>query len=661
MFRFALAVALVWLAATAAAASPPVEAYGKLPGVEAVSLSPSGQRYALIGSVGEQRRLIIGGGANEILDTVEIGPMKVIDLEWAGDDHILLHASSTVALEMEFAVDKTELASCIVYNLKTRKSFMVFGGKFQNRVARTVGDSYGVAEIGGRWYGYFGGFSYERVKEGSGPLKTGAGGRLYQDLYKVDLDTGQFEMAAEGQPGLEGWLVGPGGDVVARIHFNQSNGDWRIVGGGRKEALATGSAPTGDIRLGGFGRSSDILLVHTGEGGHDLIREVSLSGAQAGPAHDPDESGVSLLHRVSRLWIGTWEPGPAPAAKLFDPAMQVRLSGAYKAFPGYVVRLVSYSADFGHMILFTEGGDDSGTYWLVDIAKRAADPIGRPYPAVRSADVGPVRWVNYKAADGMAMRGVLTLPPGPARNGLPLVVMPHGGPESHDAPGFNYWAQAFASRGYAVFQPNFRGSTGSGAAFRDAGLGEWGRKMQSDISDGVMELARQGVADPKRACIVGWSYGGYAALAGVTVQQGLYRCAVSYGGVADLDGMLAYLRDKAGARTASMRAWKEFLGVTSTWGREIDAISPVSLAARADAPVLLIHGQDDTIVPAAQSAKMERALRAAGKPVELMTFPGADHWLLQEESRIAMVKASVAFVLKHNPPDAPAAVAEAGR
>src|SRR6202007_2715282 len=127
--------------------------------------------------------------------------------------------------------------------------------------------------------------------------------------------------------------------------------------------------------------------------------------------------------------------------------------------------------------------------------------------------------------------------------GLPLVVMPHGGPEAHDRPGFDWWAQAFASRGYAVFQPNFRGSDGSGDAFRDAGFGQWGRKMQTDISDGVAELARRGIVDPKLVCIVGASYGGYAALAGVTLQHGLYRCAVSYAGVANMDSMQIYDTD----------------------------------------------------------------------------------------------------------------------
>jgi len=216
--------------------------------------------------------------------------------------------------------------------------------------------------------------------------------------------------------------------------------------------------------------------------------------------------------------------------------------------------------------VFTNGGDDSGTYWLVDIAKHSAVPLGYQYPTINAEDVGPVRMVDWKAADGLALRGVLTLPPGRAAKNLPLVVLPHGGPEARDYPTFDWWAQAFASRGYAVFQPNFRGSDGYGVAIRNAGFGQWGRKMQTDISDGVAELAKQGIVDPKRACIVGGSYGGYAAEAGVTVQHGLYRCAVSMAGVSDPAGLLDYARDRAGGRltSESQRYWKAFMGVTTT-------------------------------------------------------------------------------------------------
>jgi dipeptidyl aminopeptidase/acylaminoacyl peptidase len=315
------------------------------------------------------------------------------------------------------------------------------------------------------------------------------------------------------------------------------------------------------------------------------------------------------------------------------------------------------------MIVFTDGGDDSGTYWFVNIDKGSADPLGKAYPTVTSKDVGPVRMIDYKAADGLDLHGVLTLPPGREARNLPLVVMPHGGPWARDYPKFDYWAQAFASRGYAVFQPNFRSSTGYGQALYEAGYGEWGRKMQTDISDGAAELARQGIVDPKRACIVGWSYGGYAAQAGVTVQHRLYRCAVSMAGVSDLAKQLKYTEDEAGIDSPAARTWSLFLGVKSDWGVLRD-ISPAMLASRADAPILLIHGNDDTVVPIAQSDEMEKALQAAGKPVERVTLKGADHWLLEQDTRVAMLKASVAFVQKYNPADsAPSPPAEppAGR
>ena len=174
--------------------------------------------------------------------------------------------------------------------------------------------------------------------------------------------------------------------------------------------------------------------------------------------------------------------------------------------------------------------------------------------------------------------------------------------------------------------------------------------MQADLSDGVAELAREGVIDQHRVCIAGSGYGGYAALAGVTLQHGLYRCAVSVGGTSDLEMQMSYQGERYGFSFVSTRFWKTVLGDRSHW----HDISPVNHAAQADAPILLIHGKDDTVVPMDQSDVMEKALRAAGKPVERLTLTGGDHWLLKEDTRIAMIKASVAFVEKYNPPDAAA-------
>jgi dipeptidyl aminopeptidase/acylaminoacyl peptidase len=315
-----------------------------------------------------------------------------------------------------------------------------------------------------------------------------------------------------------------------------------------------------------------------------------------------------------------------------------------------VADLVSQSDDFSTFIVKTEGSADSGTYWRVDAANGAVARVGQAYPDVPPEAVGAISVVDWKASDGMALHGVLTLPPGRDAKALPLVVLPHGGPQLRDYPHFDWWAQAFAARGYAVFQPNYRGSEGYGQAYLSAGYGQWGRKMQTDISDGVAELARRGIIDAKRACIVGGSYGGYAALAGVTVQQGLYRCAVSWGGVTDLPMMLrADYRAAGWKQTDVTRYWRRFMGADGPNGGSLDEVSPARLAARADAPVLIMYGKDDTVVPPMQSLEMIAALKKAGKPYQVQVMAGEDHWLSRGATRISMLKAAVDFVETYDP------------
>jgi dipeptidyl aminopeptidase/acylaminoacyl peptidase len=239
------------------------------------------------------------------------------------------------------------------------------------------------------------------------------------------------------------------------------------------------------------------------------------------------------------------------------------------------------------------------------------------------------------------------------------VVLVHGGPAASDAPGFDWWSQALASRGYAVLQPQYRGSTSVGEAHLEAGFGQWGRKMQSDLSDGVRDLANKGVIDPRRVCIMGASYGGYAALAGAAFDGDIYRCAVSLAGPADLPAMRAYERDlHDGAKNVTLRSWDRFMGAASPSDPALDAISPARHADKVSIPVLLMHGQDDTVVPYDQSHEMAQALKRAGKPVEMITLKGEDHWLSRSETRMQMLKAAVAFVEAHNPADPPSPPAQ---
>jgi dipeptidyl aminopeptidase/acylaminoacyl peptidase len=199
-------------------------------------------------------------------------------------------------------------------------------------------------------------------------------------------------------------------------------------------------------------------------------------------------------------------------------------------------------------------------------------------------------------------------------------------------------------------QPNYRGSSGYSRAFREAGFGQWGGKMLTDISDGIAPLAAQGLIDPKRVCIVGASYGGYAALAGVTLQKGIYRCAVSVAGVSDMQALFDWDTGEGG-HNSSERYMRAATGADKAGDDKLDAISPARFAGQADAPILLIHGKDDTRVPIGQSETMVSALKHAGKPFEYVIMKGEDHFLSREETRITMLKAAVDFVKRNNPPD----------
>ncbi len=232
-----------------------------------------------------------------------------------------------------------------------------------------------------------------------------------------------------------------------------------------------------------------------------------------------------------------------------------------------------------------------------------------------------------------------------------MIVFPHGGPQARDTLGFDWWAQALAARGYAVLQPNYRGSD-LNQKWVESGYGEWGRKMQTDLSDGLAYLAAQGIVDPKRACIVGASYGGYAALAGVSIQSGIYRCAVSVAGVSDPANMLQWVAGKEayGAKIGT-RYWERFLGVANPGDKKLDAISPLKHADKITVPLMLIHGREDSTVPYEQSTDMVKALKRAGRTPEFVTLDKEDHYLSRSATRLQMLKSSLAFLEKNNPPD----------
>jgi dipeptidyl aminopeptidase/acylaminoacyl peptidase len=226
-----------------------------------------------------------------------------------------------------------------------------------------------------------------------------------------------------------------------------------------------------------------------------------------------------------------------------------------------------------------------------------------------------------------------------------MVVLPHGGPEARDYPAFNALVQLITSRGYLVLQPQFRGSTGFGEAFRKAGIHEWGGLMQDDVTDGVRAMIEQHLADPRRVCIVGWSYGGFAALAGAAFTPELYSCAVSINGLFDLPMMQVYEQKHAGESSGTALFVHEHMG--SMHDPILADRSPNRHPGRITASVLLVESAEDTVVPAEQSELMANVLRAGRKPVKLLKLPGDDHWLSNPPTRIQAFTEIDSFLREH--------------
>ena len=624
------------------AQAAPLEAYGKLPTIEQATVSPGGDYLAYVVTNGETRTIAVQTTADrKLLATAGAGTVKVRDLRWAGDGHLLVTASTT-RQPAEVYGPRVEYYLAQDLDLKT--------GRWNQLLENIRTDEMTLNSV----------LSPPQVRTIDGKLAIFVRGVHFVDhmgqpgLFRIDLPNHLTVMVEPGGRGVYDWVVDSHGRAIARAAYDDKPGIWQLSlkepsGGWR--VIQTITAPIEMPDLAGMGRSDHTILVDLGDEkiGH-AWREVSTETGVLGDPVAAADSQSAIHDPATGLLIGNAVlAGDTRTYNFFDPHDAAVWRSVTRAYPGDGVSLESWSDDRTKVIVRVDSAEFGPAYALVDLTSHQAYWLGAEYEDLRPPDISPVKPVHYKAADGLEITGYLTLPRSRDPRGLPLVVLAHGGPASRDMPGFDWWAQALASRGYAVLQANFRGSSGFGVEFYRAGFGQWGRKMQTDLSDGVRDLARQGLIDPKRVCIVGASYGGYAALAGAALDRGVYRCAVSYAGPSDLRSQITDSREKHGLH--AMRYWDQFIGAKDLDDPLLAEVSPAAHAADIEIPLLLIHGRDDTVVPIAQSRRMAEAMRRAGKPVELVELKGEDHWLSTGETRLAMLQATVAFLEKNNPPN----------
>ena len=630
---------LMSLIASTASAAAPLDTYGRLPSIERAALSPDGSKIAFVQTAGDRRLIaIVALGDEHLVAALKLGDTKLRAMEWADEQHLLLTTASTV-MPFELSGTKTEWHLMQVYDLQKNKVKGLLDHVFGSSLTMNV--VYGRPVIQRK--------DGETVVYVHGLHVTD---RTESALFRVNLTTGAERMIKEGGSETREWLVNDVGEIVAEQDYTESSRRWeiRLLRNGHVQYRASGVAPIDQPNMLGLSASGDAIIVALTEPGGVSWKPLSLTDGTWGADIAPNQRLTDMIRADgSQRMVGTAYVGDSAQFHFLDAQLQEAWDWIERTCRGDRVELVSMSADRSKLLVEVMGPTSGYAYLLADLKEHLTRVVGSVYDGV--TQIAEIRRIRYAAADGLEIPGYMTLPPGRAAKKLPIIVLPHGGPQDRDRLEFDWWAQALAAQGYAVLQPNFRGSE-LGKAFVEAGYGQWGRKMQTDVSDGLRYLAGEGIVDPARACIVGASYGGYAALAGVTLEAGVYRCAVAVAGISDLASMLKYVRSESGYSDLSgVRYWNRFLDVDGPSDKKLDAISPLKHVDRITVPIMLIHGREDTVVPYDQSADMAKALKRAGKTVEFVALDKEDHHLSRSETRLQMLRTSVEFLRKYNPPD----------
>ncbi len=482
-------------------------------------------------------------------------------------------------------------------------------------------------------------------------LKKDANALFRLDLLKVDVRSGKGELFVSGNPDTTEWMTDGHGNPAARIDqserpledhlFVYNNDSWKEIG----KFDASGDNGSGLVGL----TEDGTALVQT------KLNDQSFKGLTRHDLANNSETPLFFVpnYDLASPIVDEWSGHVIGASYIadnekdhyFDPSRQALQDGLEQAFRSLNVHIVSWDLARDAVIFSVQGPRQPVTYYLLNRNTHQTLTIALTYPNLQASDLGEMKPYNYVARDGLPIPAYLTLPPGKAPKALPVVVLPHGGPDARDDMSFDWMAQFLANRGYAVLQPNFRGSAGYGHKFTEAGLQQWGLKMQDDITDGVKKLIADGIADSKRICIVGASYGGYAALAGATFTPDLYACAASWAGVSDLPVEIHAEVSDFGKESQVVSFWGSRIGIDDI--PNLRASSPDLHADQVKSPILLMHGEGDTTVRIEQSELMNEALEKSHKKVEFIRIPGEDHYMNVADTRILLLKTLEKF-LKEN-------------
>jgi len=634
---------VVLFGCVAKAAMPELETYGKLESVSDMSISPNGEliAYRLTKSDKEDHVVVLSLIERKVITAVDVRKIDPQGHYFVNNDFLVLIGSNHV--KFKNYLNSFDASTPFSIDLKTKKVEKLV--KLGERIGKknvTLGQS-GLGNVVGRSPDGKTLFipSFISVDETDVVPE-------YSLLSVNVTGKGSPKIVVSGTRDTRDYFVDDQGNVLARENLNnrtnvhsidiRENKKWRTIYKYKSEIKSHSFAGLNDDYTGLiFTRDDDdkdYLLLSFADGSVKELDKLNI-----------ERDTTRLIENDHGVIIGTKYAGFTPDYKLLDSKLNQRLKGIVAQFPGQSVHLSDWTPDWKHIVVRVEGSQYVGDYLLFSEGKPPTKIVSSRFD-ISKEQINPVVIEEYKSRDGLTIPTLLTFPRGQSINSksLPTVIMPHGGPASQDRVSFDYLAQALASRGFLVIQPQFRGSTGFGKKLYEAGWGEWGKGMQNDLTDAVSAFTKKGVVNPERICIVGASYGGYAALAGVAFTPDVYKCAVSINGVSHLPKMLAADKKLYGKKSWVLDYWNRSI-LNSDFDRNtLKEISPYYSVEKIKVPVLLVHGEDDKIVEFNQSKLMQKAIKKQKGQVELVKLKNDDHYLQDSGTRIQAVVKTVEFV-----------------
>jgi len=472
--------------------------------------------------------------------------------------------------------------------------------------------------------------------------------RLF-DVYRLNLETGELALLEENPGDIAGWMTDHDGKLRVAVRSDGVNTSLlyrdkedepfrNILTTDFRESVSPLFFTFDNTKLyvaSNLGRDKSAIFVfnpRTVEH-EELLFE------------HPDVDVSSLFRsRKRKVITGTGFTTDRFRYHFFDEERAALQNELEERLPGDEVVVASMSRDETKVLVYAGSDRTRGTYFFFDRETKDFRKLAELAPWLPKERMAPMTPVSYVSRDGLTIHGYLTLPPGREPKNLPVVIHPHGGPWVRDGWGFDPQVQFLASRGLAVLQMNFRGSTGYGRAFWEAGFKEWGRSMQDDVTDGVLWLVEQGIADPKRVGIYGASYGGYAVLAGLAFTPDLYACGVDYVGVSNIFTLLETIPPYW---ELGRQMLYEKIGHPEKDKELLEAASPVFHADRITAPLFVAQGANDPRVKKAESDQIVEALRSRGIEVEYMVKENEGHGFRNEENRFDFYRAMERFLATH--------------